>query len=63
MTCSQDCKHCIYGEPKTEILCKDNNVTCSSMGDGDACGNCSYKYVVVVGYKCIKQNARGILYG
>ena len=56
MTCTQDCKHCIYGEPKTKILCKDNDVTCNSMGNADTCRNCSYKYEIVVGYKCTKLN-------
>ena len=54
MTCSNDCRDCIYGVPKTSMECNNQNATC----DG-ACYKCCWASEKSVRYICTS----GVAYG
>ena len=47
MTCSQDCKNCIYGIPKYTMRCGDKNITCNGE-----CNKCPYRIIISTNYIC-----------
>lgn len=47
MTCTKNCRDCIYGVPQAKMRCRNPNSTCDGM-----CYKCSYRSEVSVRYFC-----------
>lgn len=47
MTCTKDCKKCIYGVPQIRYACHDKNTTCNGE-----CLKCSQRQTLSVKYIC-----------
>jgi len=50
MTCTRDCKSCVYGKPVAEIKCGSPNSTCNGE-----CFRCVHKQDINVRYICTKR--------
>ena len=54
MTCSKQCRDCIYGIPRVTLICTNPNSTC----DGN-CYKCRWAVERIIKYVCTSEIAYG----
>lgn len=50
MTCTKDCRNCIYGIPQAKVKCGNPNSTCDGL-----CYKCIFRIEVSTKYICTKK--------